>query len=601
MSEQAVPASLAGWEPAWWTSRELREEGEQGQIRALRASLKPSDHKLDEELCQTLTQRYTSIMNRLQSLGYNGRVHPALTEQLVNAYGILRERPELAASEGGSYTVDFLQRVLVETVHPSMLTDALLLLSCLSQLAHDDGKPMFICSRARTNESTRTLEASESSERLATKSPARHAIPARLAPDALRPTALALPAPCAARSPRPGPRATFPGLLGPGPAAGLLGAGRTPKRPDLAERRSGRRSGSAAAAASCRPASAAAGPAALAAAASLAPSLLLPAPSAVRGGAPPTPWRPPTEPARSFSFFSANLCLIPDGLARFSNLPHSQRRAETVGAVLLAGLRHSPYGATGCSSTVQGMPCGVLIGAMPASLDFTCLQELFDLRAERRLLSRLAPNLGPVSYDVGTFGLQPRLHLKLLGSGLLLASRYPLLRAALQSFLTHLGIPDGRRIVGFLHCMHLHAPSKDGLLRRKQLTLLLDWAERSEVESRQSNEAVAFSVRLDHAQEPAHQLFSRFRDPCRLGTRRGTRLSISNRRHSVAYSAEMLRGVATWGPGNAQKEGCPDLADAATLLRALEQGEGRRRRLDYVTYRGGPGGILSPGKVEQPS
>ncbi|XP_077022665.1 speriolin isoform X2 [Tamandua tetradactyla] len=112
--------------------------------KIIQASLNPSDHKLDEELCQTLTQRYVSIMNRLQSLGYNGRVHPALTEQLVNAYGILRERPELAASEGGSYTVEFLQRVLVETVHPSMLTDALLLLSCLSQLAHDDCKPMFI-------------------------------------------------------------------------------------------------------------------------------------------------------------------------------------------------------------------------------------------------------------------------------------------------------------------------------------------------------------------------------------------------------------------------------------------------------------------------
>ncbi|GAB1299488.1 Speriolin [Apodemus speciosus] len=108
------------------------------------ASLNPSNHKLDEDLCQTLTQRYVCIMNRLQSLGYNGRVHPALTEQLVNAYGILRERPELAASEGGSYTVDFLQRVLVETVHPSMLTDALLLLSCLNQLSQDDGKPMFI-------------------------------------------------------------------------------------------------------------------------------------------------------------------------------------------------------------------------------------------------------------------------------------------------------------------------------------------------------------------------------------------------------------------------------------------------------------------------
>ncbi|KAM5281375.1 LOW QUALITY PROTEIN: speriolin [Ctenodactylus gundi] len=112
--------------------------------KIIQASLNPSDHKLDEELCQTLTQRYVSIMNKLQSLGYNGRVHPALTEQLVNSYGILRERPELAASEGGAYTVDFLQHVLVETVHPSLLTDALLLLSCLSQLARDDGKPMFI-------------------------------------------------------------------------------------------------------------------------------------------------------------------------------------------------------------------------------------------------------------------------------------------------------------------------------------------------------------------------------------------------------------------------------------------------------------------------
>lgn len=112
--------------------------------KIIQASLNPSNHKLDEDLCQTLTQRYVCIMNRLQSLGYNGRVHPALTEQLVNAYGILRERPELAASEGGSYTVDFLQRVLVETVHPTMLTDALLLLSCLNQLSQDDGKPMFI-------------------------------------------------------------------------------------------------------------------------------------------------------------------------------------------------------------------------------------------------------------------------------------------------------------------------------------------------------------------------------------------------------------------------------------------------------------------------
>ncbi|XP_053786113.1 sphingomyelin phosphodiesterase 5 isoform X2 [Desmodus rotundus] len=293
--------------------------------------------------------------------------------------------------------------------------------------------------------------------------------------------------------------------------------------------------------------------------------------------APPAPWRPPAEPPRCFSFLSANVCLLPDGLARFSNLRHTQRRAEAVGTVLLAGLRPLRYGTMGCSPPATGAPGGVLIATVPVGLDFVCLQEVFDLRAARRLVSRLAPNLGPVLYDVGTFGLQPGPHLKLLGSGLLLASRYPLLRAAFRSFpdarredalaskgllsaQAQVGLLDGRRIVGFLHCTHLHAP-------------------------------------IDHAQEQEHPLFSHFRDPCRLGTRQeqpwalGTILSTSRLHHSVACSPEMLR-------------------------RALEKEEGRHhylagprhggpqaepwrgRRLDYITYRGAPGGVLSP-EVEQ--
>ncbi|XP_021544412.1 sphingomyelin phosphodiesterase 5 [Neomonachus schauinslandi] len=340
--------------------------------------------------------------------------------------------------------------------------------------------------------------------------------------------------------------------------------------------------------------------------------------------APPAPWRPPAEPARCFGFLSANLCLLPDGLARFNNLRHSQRRAEAIGATLLAGVRPSGYGTTGCSPPGPGTPGGVLTAAVPAGLDFVCLQEVFDLRAAHRLVSRLEPNLGPVLYDVGSFGLQPGPHLKLLGSGLLLASRYPLLRAAFRSFpharredalaskgllsaQAQVGILDGRRIVGFLHCTHLHAPSGDGPLRCKQLTLLLDWMEQFEAESRQSGEAVAFSVLLgdlnfdncssDHAKEQEHELFSHFWDPCRLGTRReqpwalGTMLNTSTLHHSVACSPEMLQ-------------------------RALEQEEGRHRylagppgrgprakpwrgrRVDYVMYRGAAGGPLSA-EVEQ--
>lgn len=42
----------------------------------------------------------------------------------------------------------------------------------------------------------------------------------------------------------------------------------------------------------------------------------------------------------------------------------------------------------------------------------------------------------------------------------------------------------------------LPPPAEDGPLRCKQLTLLLDWAEQFEAESRQSDDAVAFSVLL---------------------------------------------------------------------------------------------------------
>ncbi|XP_032704167.1 sphingomyelin phosphodiesterase 5-like isoform X2 [Lontra canadensis] len=336
--------------------------------------------------------------------------------------------------------------------------------------------------------------------------------------------------------------------------------------------------------------------------------------------APPAPWRPPAEPARCFGFLSANLCLLPDGLARFNNLRHSQRRAEAMGAVLLAGLRPSRYGTTGCSPPGPGTPGGTLIAAVPAGLDFVCLQEVFDLRAAHRLVGRLAPYLGPVLYDVGSFGLQPGPHLKLLGSGLLLASRYPLLRAAFRSFpharredalaskgllsaQAQVGILDGRRIVGFLHCTHLHAPSGDAPLRCKQLTLLLDWIQQFEAQSRQGSDAVAFSVllgdlnfdncSLDHAKEQEHELFSHFRDPCRLGTRReqpwalGTMLNTSTLRHSVACSSEMLRRALE------QEEG-------RHRYLAGPPGEGPRtkpwrgRRVDYVMYRGVAGGPLSP-------
>ncbi|GAB1299489.1 Sphingomyelin phosphodiesterase 5 [Apodemus speciosus] len=256
-------------------------------------------------------------------------------------------------------------------------------------------------------------------------------------------------------------------------------------------------------------------------------------------------------------------------------------------------------------------------------LDFVCLQEVFDLRAAHRLVRILVPNLGPVLYDVGTFGLVAGPYIKFLGGGLLLASRYPLLRAAFRCFpngrredalaskgllsvqvLTQaavspsgervssrfnqeskrdlelwvvlqaqLGILDGRCIVGFLHCTHLHAPAEDCHIRCKQLTLLLEWVEEFEAESRQSGEAIAFSVLLGDLNF----------DNCS----QGTILNSSMLRHSTACSPEMLRRALEQEKGRR-------LYMAGPLHGSYPAQSWKGRRLDYITYRGVSGSRLSP-------
>nr|XP_032627382.1 speriolin-like [Chelonoidis abingdonii] len=113
--------------------------------KIIQASTNTISNQVDEQQCTAMTRRYLEIMNRLKAVGYNPCMHPSFTEYIVNTYGILRERPELAASESGSYNnVDFLRKVVLETVPEPIRDNALILLECLAQLAKDDGKPMFI-------------------------------------------------------------------------------------------------------------------------------------------------------------------------------------------------------------------------------------------------------------------------------------------------------------------------------------------------------------------------------------------------------------------------------------------------------------------------
>ncbi|XP_075774763.1 uncharacterized protein LOC142826412 isoform X1 [Pelodiscus sinensis] len=105
----------------------------------------PLTGAMDEEQCSQLNQRCQDVMSRLQNVGYDPESFPAFTEYIVNTYGILRDRPELATAASANYNdINFLRRVVVDTVPDRFRGSVLILLECLALLARDDGKPLFI-------------------------------------------------------------------------------------------------------------------------------------------------------------------------------------------------------------------------------------------------------------------------------------------------------------------------------------------------------------------------------------------------------------------------------------------------------------------------
>ncbi|XP_031154896.1 sphingomyelin phosphodiesterase 5 isoform X2 [Sander lucioperca] len=200
------------------------------------------------------------------------------------------------------------------------------------------------------------------------------------------------------------------------------------------------------------------------------------------------------EGKASFGFATANLCLLPDSLARFNNLGHTQRRAAAIGQHIVQGVCrphicifvdspsscgtlspsnsiiprvNSPtYGATDRQaqppiSNQQGRvghrsaPRALLSQGLhqqddipwevsslfPANVDILCLEEVFDKRAAQKLTKALRPVFGHILYDVGVYACQPPCRcssFKFFNSGLFLASRFPVLEAQYHWF------PNGR-------------------------------------------------------------------------------------------------------------------------------------------------------------
>lgn len=186
---------------------------------------------------------------------------------------------------------------------------------------------------------------------------------------------------------------------------------------------------------------------------------------AATAAAPPS-WDP--RQRCSFTFVSANLCLLPSGLAKFSNLGQTPERAAYAAQQLVpeppsardslvprprseAGPWHygsvavEVEGAAAERTVAKLLPADAsrhfpaeLSERFPADADFLCLQEVYDAGAAARLRQQLAKSFPYIVYDVGARGLQG-CGLKLFGSGLFLASRYPLLAVQYHCY------PNGAR------------------------------------------------------------------------------------------------------------------------------------------------------------
>ncbi|XP_062361057.1 sphingomyelin phosphodiesterase 5-like [Cinclus cinclus] len=183
----------------------------------------------------------------------------------------------------------------------------------------------------------------------------------------------------------------------------------------------------------------------------------------------------------------------------------------------------------------------VLTTRIPPDVDFLCLQEVFDAAAAAALRRRLGRRFPHVLWGVGPGGLRCG-RLRVMGSGLLLASRFPPLAARFHAFPNGaredalankgllvaqvlLGTGRGRRVVGYLGCTHLQAPAADATIRDVQLSLVLRWLREFRREQEQRGDLVAFDVlcgdvNFDNcsrgdAQNQQHPLFKEFWDPAR--------------------------------------------------------------------------------------
>ncbi|KAI8501898.1 hypothetical protein Bbelb_203100 [Branchiostoma belcheri] len=381
-----------------------------------------------------------------------------------------------------------------------------------------------------------------------------------------------------------------------------------------------------------------------------------------------------------FSICTTNLCLLPDACARFNNLSNGYWRAGEIASRIISS--QGQGGNLAPPPAQNGQPNGPLHGETPynlrsrkggrpaprnaipptvptqntlprsdpvgedefshtvesqfPALDFLCCQEVFDQEATRRLVAGLRQHFRHVIYEPGRWSWSTNIWA--FHSGLLFASRYPVLAAEFQPFSAarkqdrwaakgalmvkvFLGrTQDGQEAVGYITTTHMQSYQGPFEILPRQLDELLTWTEDFRRRTLGSDDIQAFDIlcgdfnfdNMSPGEKTAreHPLMEKYVDVCRAGPGRdkpwtiGTELRQCTFWETSISTPEKLRTTLRSRRLQARYLLDGDVTDAnmdmvwsvpeAPAEEADVPDIAGRRRIDYVMYRpdGGRGDVI---------
>ncbi|XP_070574372.1 sphingomyelin phosphodiesterase 3-like [Ptychodera flava] len=181
----------------------------------------------------------------------------------------------------------------------------------------------------------------------------------------------------------------------------------------------------------------------------------------------------------------------------------------------------------------------------PPQIDFMCFEEVYEPHAAKTLIKKIHPWFSHIIYDVGINSWDSNLFM--FNSGLVIASRYPILDADFKFFQesaredklickgllmakVHLGnTRDKEKIVGYIGVTQLQSGRDRSFIRLNQLNKITKWLHDFKAKTRSTtlpHDIIAFDVlcgdfNFDNMSPGdmsnwSHQVLSQYSDPCRM-------------------------------------------------------------------------------------